>query len=113
MNQKEAVYGLVMAFVQSKEIQPTQLTREMKSEIVQGLMIGFQAKQIDFIASASNEAKLADTNKLRDYCSGLLNNWLRKDPRLNGGVKYEPKYRRTPTVTTQTTNEVVEQKQAA
>lgn len=110
MNQKETVYGMVMAFVKSKEIQPTQLTREMKQQITLGLMVGFETKAIEFINSESNAAKLADKNKLRDYCSGLLNNWLRKDARLNGGVKYEPKYRRTPvstiTLNTQVSEEV-------
>jgi len=30
-------------------------------------------------------------SKLRSYCDGLVSNWLRKDDRLNGGEKYEPK----------------------
>jgi len=34
---------------------------------------------------------LADDAKLRSYCSGLQSNWLRKDTRLNGGVKYVAK----------------------
>jgi hypothetical protein len=28
------------------------------------------------------------------YLSGLISNWLRKDTRLNGGVKYVPSFKR-------------------
>lgn len=40
-------------------------------------------------APLSKEAKAqTDLNK---YCSGLLNNWLRKDSDFNGGAEYVPK----------------------
>lgn len=32
-----------------------------------------------------------DEVSLRKYIPGLVNNWVRKDPRMNGGTKYEPK----------------------
>lgn len=39
-----------------------------------------------FAAIRSGEVKLRpqyDDSKLKKYCSGLINNWLKKDPRFN------------------------------
>ena len=35
--------------------------------------------------------KYSTIEKMRSYASGLVNNWFRKDIRLNGGMKYEVK----------------------
>jgi hypothetical protein len=39
--------------------------------------------------TAEGRAKYTDEKKMRVYASGLVNNWFRKDKRLNGGVKHE------------------------
>jgi len=95
MNQKEAVFTFVTQICSSNNLKPTELSREVKKDIVKALMVGFVEGSIQLFNTDANKSKLADLKKLEEYCSGLLNNWLRKDIRLNGGVKYEPKYRRT------------------
>jgi len=65
------------------------LTKEQKEEcltlITQGLVDG----EIDMSAGA--RAKHDTPEKMRSYSVGLLDNWVRKSPELNGGVKYVAK----------------------
>jgi len=79
MKQKEAVYALVMAF---EGFQAD--SKDHRARVIDDLVIGFRAGEIDL-------DREYDDKGLRNYCSGLLSNWLRKDERLNGGVKYEAK----------------------
>lgn len=83
MKQKDAVYQAVMSVVGSFEgaCQPTKDERASISAI---LVEGFKAGKIELEREYSE-------SELKGYVSGLLSNWLRKDTRLNGGVKYEAK----------------------
>jgi len=85
MKQSQAVYNLVTEVV-GKPSGKVELTQEQRTEIISRLMVGFSSGEIALSEQA--KAKYADPKALRSYCSGLLNNWLRKDPDLNGGVKY-------------------------
>jgi hypothetical protein len=91
-NQKEAVFSIVLAVFShfNVKFEPSKTNaREivdgnasMKEQIIAGLVDCFQTKQ------APLESPQED---LKKYCVGLLNNWLRRDTRLNGGIKYQGK----------------------
>lgn len=66
-------------------------TKEQRAEVTEILVEGFKSGTVALKDTPSNREKLADDSKLRSYCSGLQSNWLRKDKRLNGGVKYVAK----------------------
>jgi hypothetical protein len=90
--QKEAVFTAVSSVLGEAGIQvnegdnfATHLTRELRSQVTNILVEGFNSGSISLDKSFSNESDL------RTYCSGLTSNWLRKDLRMNGGMKYVAK----------------------
>lgn len=85
MKQKEAVYQAITNLFELAGDGAVELDRSQKHEVIQVLTEGFKAGRISY------DGIVPEDKELRNYCSGLLNNWLRKDTRLNGGVKYEPK----------------------
>ena len=76
--------------LESKEPMKDHLTsdqlREIKEDIVQGILEG----EVDFSETAKAKYIEGDGN-LNSYVSGLINNHLKKDKRLNGGIGYVPK----------------------
>ena len=91
LTQKEAVYLDVMRIVREEKIviQDKQTLKSILSDsqvkkICDSLVIGFQQKKITLKETEGNKKKLADSKLLSIYCLGLLNNWLRRDKRLNG-----------------------------
>jgi hypothetical protein len=90
--QKEAVFSAVTSVLSEAGISVNEgdnfashLTRELRAQVTNILVEGFTTGTIALDKTFENEADL------RTYCSGLTSNWLRKDTRLNGGVKYEAK----------------------
>ena len=82
MKQGEAVYQAVVNVcdpVDGKYVP----TSEQRASIRQVLYEGFKSGKIVLSKDYSDE-------ELMKYIPGLISNWLRKDKRLNGGVKYEP-----------------------
>lgn len=91
-SQKEAVHSAVTSVLSENGITvnegdnvSTHLTRELRAQITNILVEGFNNGTIVLEKTFTNEPEL------RTYCSGLTSNWLRKDVRLNGGVKYAAK----------------------
>lgn len=91
LTQREAVYIEVMRIAREEKInvianQPIKpLLSEMHvKKICTALVIGFKAKKIALKETESNKKKLSDEKVMELYCLGLLNNWLRRDKRLNG-----------------------------
>lgn len=83
MNQREAVFQAVQSVV--GEIDgAVELNREQRQEVYATLIEGFTQGKIELKGDRSLE-------RVQKYVPGLLNNWLRKDTRLNGGEKYVPK----------------------
>lgn len=80
MNQKEAVFAAVINVCgqQDGKYEPT---REQRTQVNLILVEGFKAGKIQ-LDREYNESEL------KSYVSGLQSNWLRKDARLNGGVKH-------------------------
>ena len=90
MTQEEAVFQAITNVCEAIEgkYEPT---KEERAQVTEILVEGFKAGRIALKDTPSNAEKLADDAKLRSYVSGLQSNWLRKDPRLNGNVKYVAK----------------------
>jgi hypothetical protein len=60
------------------------ITKEMRAEVNTFLCKGFRDGQIELGTAYETDAEL------KEYTSGLISNWLRKDPNMNGGTKYVP-----------------------
>lgn len=90
-SQKEAVYTAVISVLNENNIEVSEttdigslMTRDLRSQVNNILFEGFKSGQVLL------EKPFSDT-ELKAYVSGLQSNWLRKDTRLNGGVKYATK----------------------
>lgn len=91
-SQKEAVFSAVSSVlneagitVAEGENYSTYLNRELRAQVTNVLVEGFKS------GSIALEKSFESDSDLRTYCSGLTSNWLRKDNRMNGGVKYAAK----------------------
>lgn len=94
VNQKEAVYNAVVGYMseQGRSVvdgEAVQLDREEKRTIIGMLAASLEAGEI--AVSEAKQAKMTEAKDYRDYASNILNNWTRKDLRLNGGEQYETK----------------------
>jgi hypothetical protein len=84
MKQKEAVFQAIVnvtGFTGEGACSPT---KEQRHQIHSILVEGFKAGKISI-------EKQYDEAGLKSYVNGLVNNWLRKDKRLNGGTAYVAK----------------------
>ena len=91
-SQKEAVFAAVSSVLTENNVSVTEgdnvathLNRELRAQVTNILVEGFNSGSIALDKTFTSEADL------RTYCSGLTSNWLRKDSRLNGGTKYAAK----------------------
>lgn len=99
MKQREAVYQAVVSvlesngieFIQGKSNAAQLLTKEMRSEVHRIVVAGFESGTVKLKETQSNHDKLTDSAKLSSYVTGLITNWLNKDPDLNGGLAYQSK----------------------
>lgn len=82
LSQKEAVYQAHTKFDGDRA--------QMREHIAQGIVAG--------TVSCDKPEYRSDIKKALTYASGLISNWLKKDSRLNGGVKYEAATVRGPQV---------------
>jgi hypothetical protein len=83
MKQKEAVFQAITNVVGSFDGSVV-LSTEARAQVHMILVEGFKSGDI----ALGTEYDEADLNI---YVTGLIGNYLRKDSRLNGGVKYQPK----------------------
>lgn len=99
MNQKEAVYKAVTTVKGQQSFDgAVTLSREEREKVSKLVAETFTKGEAAF-AEGNREGK-----ELNSYVSGLISNWLRKDNRLNGNVKYQPK---NPGTRTGSTDEAV------
>jgi len=99
MKQKDAVYSAIvnvfasagLTFNEGMDVGPTMKDKTYRAQVQSAIEAGFTAGTIDFEPTASNKEKMSTPAKLTQYVSGLISNWIRKDERLNGNVKYEAK----------------------
>jgi hypothetical protein len=93
-SQKEVVYATISAFMQENSRQfddgaKIDLSSEDRKTIVTMIVAAIDAGEMEFSPEAL--AKHDTPEKVRNYSTGLLSNWLRKDSRLNGGAKHSIK----------------------
>lgn len=92
MTQKDAVFTAVsdtlvsngISFQSNSVNAANLLTRELRAQINARLVTEFVNGGVELSDDAKD--KLTDKAVLRAYISGLVSNWVRKDPRLNGGT---------------------------
>jgi len=91
-SQKEAVFTAVQSVLSEADVVVSEgenyaphLNREFRAQITSILVEGFKNGTIAL------DKEFPSESDLRTYCSGLTSNWLRKDTRLNGGMKYVAK----------------------
>ncbi len=94
ISQKECVFAAVTALLEEQgrkheldSKQPITLSKTDRATVVSMVVAARSEMQL----SAEADAKFDTEPKFKDYVVGLVNNWLRKDTRLNGGSKYETK----------------------
>jgi len=63
----------------------TQWTKEQSDKVHGLVLLGFQRGDVNKNSGGNDEISL------RKYIPGLVNNWVRKDKRMNGGVTYTAK----------------------
>jgi hypothetical protein len=85
MTQGDAVFEAVSAVVGTREHDMAVVLDPADLKEVHAMMFTM------FKTGVTSHSKNPDDATLLKYIPGLVNNWLRKDPRLNGGVKYEAK----------------------
>lgn len=88
MTQKTAVFAAITGVLTEAQIKfeegmnvATVMTKELRGQVNAILCESFRAGKIDL------DKEYTDA-ELKNYVSGLQSNWIRKDNRLNGGVKY-------------------------
>jgi DNA-binding ferritin-like protein (Dps family) len=80
LSQKDAVYTFVLAALENKPADGQKLkdlvTKDVRKVVRQRLFASVKSGEIKL-------SKQFDDSKLKKYCSGLINNWLKKDSRFN------------------------------
>src|SRR5574343_459687 len=84
MTQKEAVFQAVSNITGHNGDGPVVISKEQRAQVNAILFEGFRNGKIEL------DREFTDSD-LKGYVSGLQSNWLRKDTRLNGGMKYTAK----------------------
>jgi len=93
-SQKEVVYATISAFMleSGKRFDngdKIELSPEDRKTIVTMIVAAIDAGEMKFSPEAL--AKHNSPEKVRNYSTGLLSNWLRKDKKLNGGNQHSIK----------------------
>ena len=81
LSQKDAVYTYVTEALGGQQPGEGQKLKDLVTKEVRKVV-----RQRLFSAVKSGEVKVSkqfDDSKLKKYCSGLINNWLKKDTRFN------------------------------
>ena len=84
MNQKEATYQAICNVTGHTGDGVLIISKEQRAQVNMILFEGFRAGTIQL------DREFSDAD-LKGYVSGLQSNWICKDNRLNGGVKYAAK----------------------
>ena len=108
MNQRQIIKQAIIEVVGSinGKVELTSEQRKQVLDIISADMVAHGA------ISEEAMTKFVDVAGVRKhYAVGVLNNWMRKDPELNGGTKYETKNpgSRTKDATLQALKAIVEQ----
>jgi hypothetical protein len=98
MKQKDAVYNAVTSVIKNsgKKFENGMNVQTIMSDTERDsvhaiIATGFKEGTISLEDTPSNREKLVSEAKLNQYVSGVISNWVRKDPRMNGNTKYVAK----------------------
>ena len=94
LSQREATYNTIInelsnngvSFQDGSDVKKV-ISSDMKKKIKEALMNSFKNGNVNHAADFNT--KLNSDTELSKYCSGLISNWIKKDPRLNGNTKYQ------------------------
>lgn len=86
MTQGELVFLAVRTVFTTNDAVPSTKTwtDDQLKRVHDRVLLGFQRGEVNKNSGGSDEVAL------KKYIPGLVNNWVRKDTRLNGGTKYVP-----------------------
>jgi hypothetical protein len=92
LKQKDSIFIAVEAALKNdgqsiEEGVAVALTKDQRSSVVETVTTSLMNGETEMKDSARQNYDTED--KMSSYAKGLVNNWLRKDKRLNGNVKYE------------------------
>lgn len=89
ISQREAVFQAIKAALKTdfKEGAKVTLVDVQRGIVVESLVKDFQAKKIVLKDTPANQEKMKSPSLLKTYVNGLINNWIKRDPRLNGSPK--------------------------
>ena len=93
-SQKEAIYAAITVFMQENDRRfddgdKVELSAEDRKTIVTMIVAAIDVGDMGFSPEAITKHDTPE--KIRNYSTGLLSNWMRKDSRLNGGMKHSIK----------------------
>ena len=95
-NQKNAVCELLIGVLAQNGInyelngeKPIKeyLTKSMLDTVKAEVAYGFEENEIQ-MSDAARDKYIGKPTEMKKYVNGLVNNWIRKNPEFNGGVKY-------------------------
>jgi hypothetical protein len=94
-NQREATFNAIITVLSTNSVTfqsgsdvKSVITSDHKKKVKDILITGFKNGTIDYTEDFA-KTKLVSDSELSKYCSGLISNWIKKDPRLNGNTKYQ------------------------
>lgn len=91
LTQKESVFQAICEVFGVVEFgnEAVTLTKAMKEKVNKIVTDAIMVREVDFSDEAYIKYPTAD--KVSGYVNGMITNWLKKDTRLNGDVKYQAK----------------------
>lgn len=96
MKQSEAILKYTNEVLEAEGIEFTEGTDvakvangDVRKQVTDLVTEGILSEEIDFSDKA--RAKYDTEAKVRSYVTGLISNWWKKNPKLNGGTTYKPK----------------------
>ena len=90
MSQKDVVFNAVTAVVTIVDSK-AELSKEEKKEVQAAIAAKLHSDRDTYLSKDAQVKYPTEDDLMKKYVPGLLNNWLRKDTRLNGGDKYQAK----------------------
>lgn len=98
MNQRQATVSTILAVLEERGVSyelngetpiSEVLTDKDRALVRDTLFAMFRAGQVEM--AEESKAKYSDDKDLKNYVSGLVNNWIRKAPEFNNNSKYVAK----------------------
>jgi hypothetical protein len=94
LNQREATFQAITTVLENSGVSfnpgddvKSVITSDHKKKVREILVAGLKDGSIS--STAEFTSKMTTDADYSKYCSGLISNWIKKDSRLNGNVKYQ------------------------